>query len=606
MKSNSPKLLLGVCLLVSAFLLVLLLAERSKDDAAVSLGVAPALLWRLGSFQEYHFTVDSSSLIDMPGSSSGQTIKVFMDGVLEFRTLEVTPAEALVGMQITSLEFEVAGASPHETTRRELALPFRVHIAPDGLPIDFEFAGSVSGEAREVIENLVRMFQVTIQSDEQWVAQETNASGVYDAQYTRKSPSTIVKTKRRYIDSGQSATGGVSVVKSMESITIDVKQDWISAMDVDEVLQTENFNGFSSEVNNRASLELRSSRIVAKEADSKWKFVAAIAPATTEPAVETPVHKLSLEEAEKQMHSVLSSLDVSVDNRSGDIHRLRDLMLMDGEFPWMLLDVLRTQELTDRTRADLYLVLQLAGTPEAQAVLNSLVIDTQMPAVSSLRAIVALGSVKNPTEETIGTLWDTARSGMTEGDRRDLPATATLALGTLGNGLRTAENENYSSLRADLMYGASSASDDRQRAVYLLALGNTADADPALSRDIVVFLDDSAPEVRSAAANTLGRLGVNEVGEDLFKSLERERNDVVRGSITEALVNLEKPSPAAIASVRTSIQSESDEKSRYNMARLLGNSMATFPENRVVLEELLQTELSKRIRQLVADTLYGG
>jgi len=604
MKRTIPKLLLGVCLLVSAILVVLVLAERSKDDTAISLEVAPALQWRLGSVQEYHFTVDSSSLIDMTGSGSGQLLTVFMDGVLEFRTLKVTPAEALVGMQIASLEFDLAGNSPGETTRRELALPFRVRIAPNGLPIDFEFAGAVSGEAREVIENLVRMFQVTIQADEQWVAQETNASGLYDAQYTRKSPSTIVKTKQRYIDSEQSATGTVSIAKSMESITIDVKQDWISAMDVDEVLQTDNSNGFSSEVNNQASLKLRSSRAVAKQADSKWNFVAAIAPASTEAAVEPPVNKLSLEEAERQMRSVLSSLDASVDTRSGDIHRLRDLMLKDGKFPSMLLDVLRTQELTDRTRADLYLVLQLAGTPEAQAALNSLVIDTELPVVNSLRAIVALGSVNNPTEETFETLWDTARSGMTVGDRRDVPATATLALGSLGNGLRAAENENYTSLRAGLMDGASSASDDGQKAVYLLALGNT--ADPSMSRDIVVFLDDSAPGVRSAAANTLGRLGTNAVGEDLFKSLEKERNDMVRGSLTEALASWEEPTPAAIASVQSAIQSESDEKSRYNMARLLGNSMATFPENRVVLEELLQTEPSKRIRQQVADTLYGG
>jgi HEAT repeat protein len=156
------------------------------------------------------------------------------------------------------------------------------------------------------------------------------------------------------------------------------------------------------------------------------------------------------------------------------------------------------------------------------------------------------------------------------------------------------------------MYGASSASDNGQRAVYLLALGNTADADPSMSRDIVVFLNDSAPEVRSAAANTLGRLGSDEMGEDLFKRLGKERNDMVRGSITEALVSWEEPTPPAISSVQTAIQSESDEKSRYKMARILCNSMATFPENRVVLEELLQTEPSKRIRQHVADTLYGG
>ena len=273
----------------------------------------------------------------------------------------------------------------------------------------------------------------------------------------------------------------------------------------------------------------------------------------------------------------------------------------------MLLDILRTQELTDRTRADLYLVLQSAGTPEAQAALSSIVVDTDLPAVSSLRAIVALGAVHNSTEGTIETLWDTARSGTTEGDRRDVPATATLALGSVGYGLRAAENGYYQSLRSNLMDGALSGRDDAQRAVYLLAIGNTDDDDPAISSDIArFFLDDPAPEVRSAAANALGRLETNAVGEELFNSLEKESNAIVRGSITEALVNWEKPSPFAVASFRNAVRNEADEKSRYNMAVILGNTMGTFPKNRAALTKLLDTESSKRIRQQVADTIYGG
>jgi ribosomal protein S17E len=42
------------------------------------------------------------------------------------------------------------------------------------------------------------------------------------------------------------------------------------------------------------------------------------------------------------------------------------------------------------------------------------------------------------------------------------------------------------------------------------------------------------------------------------------------------------------------------------MARLLGKNLATFPENRAVLQDLLRTEQSKRIRQQVAEALAAG
>jgi hypothetical protein len=599
-KWNSPKQLLGIGLFAIVSCAVLFLVERSDDDPTLEPKMAPALQWRLDRLQNYSFTVDSSSLIEMPGSNAGQLFTVVMNGEFEYRALEHAPAEVLVGIQMSSLEIEVGGNSPADPVLRELTLPFRVRMAPDGRPIEFEFSASVSLEARQIMENLIRMFQVSIQPGDEWIVQETDASGLFVAKYTRNSPSTIIKTKQRYIDSGQSSAGAVSVVRSLESITIDSRQYWISGLDVDEVLRIENPQSFSMEVSNRATLELRGSRASAGRATGKWHFV------TAAPAVASPVHQLPPEEAKVELRSALASLDTTDGTRTGDIHRLRDLVRMDSKLPSILVDDLRTKELTDRTRADVYLVLQLAGTPEAQAALSLLAADADMPVNNSLRAIVALGSVQNPTEETIEVLWDSARSGVTEGERRDVPTTATLALGSVANGLRNADNDNYSILRADLMEGASGASDDRQRAVYLLALGNTADTDPTMSRDIVVFLDDPAPEVRSAAANALGRLATNQVGGDLFKRLENERNDAVRSSITEALLTWENPSPGAVATFRTAIPNESSENTRYNMARFLGKTMDTSPENREALESLLETERSKRIRQEIANTLYGG
>jgi len=58
-----------------------------------------------------------------------------------------------------------------------------------------------------------------------------------------------------------------------------------------------------------------------------------------------------------------------------------------------------------------------------------------------------------------------------------------------------------------------------------------------------------------------------------------------------------------MASIRDMVRSEPDENTRYNLARLLSENLTKFPDNRPVLQALLRTEQSKRIRQSVANAL---
>jgi len=580
---------------------VLLLNSPRDEPEAVSADARPSLQWREGRSQQYDVRVDSTFLMTMPGAASGQSMALHMDGVLDFRTLEVDPAGVLVGMQFSTMTMSIAGNADPEVNRL-LATPFRVRFELNGPPERFEFPAALGEELREVIRNLVRMFQVTIRHGDQWLARETNASGSYEAAYSRVGLSTVSKRKRRYVSQVPGSPVPVPEVVSEESISIDRNSDWIAAMSVEETVVTRDPTGLLVEVENRASLDLRSTATAANPV--AWRFVAAAQPdAAAEPARAEP-QPLEPEEAERQLRSGVGALDVAVEGRRPLIHRLRDLIRSNGQLPRVLLDMLQNEQLADRTRADLYLAFELAGTPEAQAALASVVTDASWSPQDGMRAIVALGGVANPTAETLSVLWDAARGGLTGSDRDDLPGTAALALGNLGRGLRAAREEDYVSLRADLLDGASTASSDHQRAVFLYALGNTADPDPSMRADIVPFLDDPAPEVRSAAAKTLGRLGTSEAAEDLLRSFEQERNDQVRGSIAEALAAWDDPSPAAVQSVRTAIRSERDERARYNMAILLANTTPAFPENRAVLEQLIATEQSKRIVQRVSEILH--
>lgn len=598
----SRRWLLLICagLLLASLGVLWLLGRSSDESAALSPNAPPVdLRWRVGSSQQYEVRTDSSMQINTAGASAAQSMRVRMHCVLDLATLEAGPDAALVGMRLSSVELQIAGNSDADTNRA-LAVPFRVRYVSGGLPETFEFPAGVTAQHRSMLENLVRMFQVTMHKGEAWVAHESNASGAYEAAYLRTAPSRVEKTKRRFVASPSSPTFAGADINSKEAIRIDAGRDWIAAMTVDETLRTP--GSLAMEITNHATLELRPSAHAAGSPET-WGFVAAARPSAAEPAT-PPLPKLSREEASRRLLAEVSALDAAREGRSASIHRLRDLLRADAALPAALLEEMKTLEVTDRTRADLYLAFELAGTAPAQAALASVVADTTWSTRDALRAIVALGGVARPIPETLRALWTTVQSSPSSGDRSQLASTATFALGSLGNAMIVAKDPDYASLRARLLGGALSGANTEQRADFVHALGNTRDA--SLARDIVPLLDDAAPAVRRAAAQSLGMLGTNQVADELMSRFNQERSSAVRGAIAESLVSWTAPPAPAVASIRAAIRTEVDENTRYNMARLLGKNLASFPENRSVLQDLLRVEQSKRIRQQVAEALAAG
>ena len=590
--------------LLLASLGALWLLGRSSDESAALPTKSAALLpnappvdlrWRVGSSQQYEVRTDSSLQINTAGASAAQPMRVRMRCVLDLLTLETGPEGALVGMQLSSVELRIAGNSDADTNRA-LAVPFRVRFASGGLPETFEFPAGITAQHRDMLENLVRMFQVTMREGEAWVAQESNASGAYEAAYLRTSPSRVEKIKRRFVGSPSAPAFSGADIASKEAFRIDAQRDWIAAMTVDETLRTQ--GRLAMEITNHATLELRPSAHAAGSPET-WGFVAAAAPPVAE-ATSPATASLSPEEVQTRLLAEVKGLDAAREGRSVLIHRLRDLLSADAALPPALLEAMKTQELTDRTRADLYLALELAGSAPAQAALTSVVADTTWSTRDTLRAIVALGGVARPTADTVATLWGKTGSAQSSGDHDQVASTATLALGSLGNTMNAAKDPEYPSLRARLLSGALSGS-DTERANFVLAVGNTHDA--SLARDIVPLLDDPAPEIRRAAASSLGMLGTNQVADELMSRLHQEPSSAVRGAIAESLVTWTAPSASAVASIEAAVRVEPDENTRLNMARFLGANLAKFPENRPVLQNLLRTEQSKRIRQSVAEAL---
>jgi len=351
-------------------------------------------------------------------------------------------------------------------------------------------------------------------------------------------------------------------------------------------------------VSNHATLKLQPGAQLALS-PNLWRFNAAAATDTALTA-RRQVPDLMPEEARKQIMATVPELDAAKQGRLGLIHKLRDLLRVDASLPALILDLLKTQKLSDRTRADLYLVMEQAGTESAQAALVEVVTDNSWSLKDGMRAIVAMGGLKQPTTESVSALWDTAQ--YSSGDERQRMANlATFALGSIGNTMNKADNPEYATLRSSLLSNALGGGDVIRRSNYITALGNTHDT--TLANEVVILLDDNEPAIRRAAALSLGSLGADHVADRLVSQYRTEENGYVRGAIAESLQSWTKPTGSAMVMFRQTVRTEADESTRYNIAILLGENLDKFPENESVLREIMRNEPSKRIRQKVAEAL---
>jgi len=566
--------------------------SATEAQAPISIG------WRQGTTQQYAIESNSSMQMNTDGTGESQHMSVQIEATLDVHTLQTSNQAALVGMQLSTIDLRINNQTDAQANAA-LMLPFRVRYVSGAYPGEFEFPAKVSVRDRSILENLIRMFQITDSTGANWTATEANGSGTYEANYQRSSSGRIEKTKRQFKAPANQPLFDAAEIDSTETIQLSAGIDWIDSMRVDEKLVTNGQGGPAITILNEASIKRLRALSDPLTAD-RWRF-AAVAADSDKTVKQKAKLELSKEAAHLRILSSVTKLDHTEQGRTTWIHELRDLLRVDDSLPAALLDVLRTQELSDRTRADLYLALELAGTGSAQKALITVMSEQTWAITDALRAIVALGGVEQPKEESITALWQSVYSAADGGDRQRLGSTATFALGNLGRALKDSENERYLALRSDLLNAAMSESNETQRANYVYALGNTGDS--SLSEQVAGFLDEDASKIRRAAAQSLEVLGADSVADSLVNQFHQESNSEVRGAIAAALTNWSKPTAQANSLIANAFNNEKRANSRYKMARFLSANLQNFPDNKQLLQEILRHESSKRIRQHVANAL---
>lgn len=575
-----------------------------QPSAATAPPTATATMhWREGNSQRYRLVVGSTVRLSGVGAASAEPMEQQVRGELVFRTLAVTPAGVTVGLRLSPVELRVGGVVG-EPAGRALTVPFRVRFAPDGMPMEFAFPDEVDAPHAALLEELVRTFQLAVGDEAAWVARETHATGTYEARYERTATGDLRRTKLRYLAdaASEASSPDLQVLAATASVALDPGADWIGSMDVDERLVRRDPSGVAIDVATTASLVLLPTAPAAAMATvDDWSFGSA---ATATGGAAVPLDRLQTgrtsHDLQAELDDVVADLDAMTEGRTVAIHRLRDLLRADARAADLLLAILRERELTDRTRADLYLAFELGGTTDAQASLCRIAGDAAWSPRDRTRALIALGGVACPDDATLSALWRATQDRSSAG-AADRANTAILALGSLGRTMIEANRGDPATVRDGLLSAAWGAADPGERATLVTAIGNVGDR--AVVPEVTPFLDDRAPEVRRAAAKTLGRLDGDAVATELAQRLGGERSSRVRAGLAAALLACATPAPAAMAAVREAVAGEPDEATRLDLARLLGRHLTTEPANRGVLQALLATETSNKVRQCIEDAL---
>ncbi|MEM7207232.1 MAG: HEAT repeat domain-containing protein [Pseudomonadota bacterium] len=582
-----------VLLTVAAIGLVWVIAYSPANDPVATDSQADTLSWDNDDPQFYKVSFDSS--MQMSSGAGNNDFQVTIRSGLVMSVLSAGSQDTRVGFKLSNLSFRISGQSDPEMNRF-LQKPFRVTFSRSGVPLQFEFSEGLNEQEQTILENLIRTFTVSISGDKNsWTSQESVASGTYKASYERTDSGTFEKSKSHFEAANASPMFNGAEIASTELIELYSGQNWLSRMTIDETLESKSTSGPSIRVHNRASIKLSSGNTFSVTKD-QWNFAAA-EPEQSAPDAESKKVKMSVEEARRSLKTKIAILDSTEQGRSTVIHELKDLLRVDGSIPQFLLLQMQTGEITDRTRADLYLALELAATTEAQAALTDVVTQPDWSTRDSMRALVALAGITDPSPQTLTVLWDTAHA-----QRGQISTTATYSLGSVGSRMKATDNPEYLTLRDSLLNQAFSAGDTNERVTFIHSLGNTRDAE--IAPEIGTFLQDSDPSVRRAAALSLGLMQSTYSTESLVAQFDKESDSQVRGAIAQSLKHLPIADSAPVMeSMNRAIVSERDESARYAMANFLASNLDKHPDYKADLKQLMREEPSKRIRQAIGEAL---
>lgn len=553
-------------------------------------GGTQGITWRKHDHIAYALSLEGL-ITPISGEAKNGVVAYHLDTTLCGRVLGESNGKTQVGMQLQNLVREHSGMQDARI-QDAMGLPFVV-LFDGGMPSSIRFPEGLNAIAQTELTEIIRTFQVKSpeKPSSRWSALEGHADGQYHASYQIDSEGTWSKKKIDYASVGPAAKelniNKIQVNHSLATFQPARSKSWWQEAEVeDEVLFFIAHSPFIR-VKKHSTLKAITDRCDpnsdlanASNANDLLSIAARDEYKNVKPVAEA--RKAGPEDRER-FRKLAEAFIESEAKSFADVH---DLAAMLKEFPELSADIpelLSQDNLSELVSAGLVHALELAGNTESQKVLSDITSEAANLHSNRLRSIIGLSGVKNPSPESIDTLWQiSGNRGWPEGE--NLANTALLALGNMSKNLREAGDESYNGISSRL--GADLVGQNPETKVVLLAaMANS--QDPDLLPYAAQELEALQPMVRAAAIEAISSVDTPESLDVIYARLKYEDNNRVRASLAEGIGRLSHKDDKVFEAFVKMVKTEQSKEVRGAVARYLADNIDLYPNSRKTLEGFL-------------------
>jgi len=177
---------------------------------------------------------------------------------------------------------------------------------------------------------------------------------------------------------------------------------------------------------------------------------------------------ISIPDLQKEMQDAVDLAESHVDTID-TIHRLRDCLIAYPERARQLPALLKKEGLTDEVAGRIIHAMELAGTPEAQTALGTIMTDDEQQRNQQLQAVVAAGGVDQPVDVIVDSLRAVR---LDEKSDQAMHNCSILALGSISKTFGTRGNEENKAALTEEIFQLLEDENGLDHEAALLALGN--------------------------------------------------------------------------------------------------------------------------------------
>lgn len=489
-----------------------------------------------------------------------------------------------------------------------------VRLSPSGEIRALWFAPPDAVDAHDLLRAVVARLQIRLpdRATMQWMSEEESPEGRYRAQYNlvqRNEKRYRIQKRRVNYTETTTSLPLPQTLKPSDKISIELRDSFLHH--IEGRMVTESFAGEKRLGSEVTTLRLwwRETRPIEAARLQAWRT--RYRPIAGKPeSLRVPDRAPTLEQQRLADQQILGNETLET------LQRKLAQLPVDAPFeqvaalmpPWTALVRLQPQ-LSGR------LVLQIAAldirSPQAQVLITALREAGHAPAQAALAQLARLyyyrrdadtyallipnfALLNAPTEATEAALQELAQA-----DEPAFANPARLALGSIGNSLRETEPARARRLGAWIIRQLELTTNDSEREVWLLALGNLGLNDTLPT--IQAYLNSPNENLRTAATGALRFLTLSGTESLLLERLRTDNSRLVKQEAISAF-QYRTPSSAALQLLREYLQQETDKQLR----RALLDSLYTQATKNSAIVELLrwaaQNDADQEIR-LYAESL---